>query len=77
MIPPPPAWAAASDDQVFRRQTDKFAYSIQIPSAMKEAPKPVKTHLDETNFASETVKGYQYGITVDPVRINSLKEVRM
>lgn len=41
---------------------------------MKEGSKPVKTHLDEVNFVSESVKRYQYGITVDPVRISSLKE---
>lgn len=41
---------------------------------MKEDSKPLKTHLDEVNFVSETIKRYQYGITVDPVRITSLKE---
>jgi uncharacterized protein YggU (UPF0235/DUF167 family) len=81
-ITPPIAWAAddaaANADVVtlFRRETDTVSYSITIPSGMKQSQKPVKTHLDEINFVSETVKGYQYGITVDPVRINSLKEVR-
>lgn len=50
-------------------------YDITIPSTMKEGSKPVKTHLDEVNFVSEDIKRYQYGITVDPVRIASLKEV--
>jgi hypothetical protein len=54
----------------------QVSYSINLPSTMKETSKPVKTHLDEVNFVSETTKGYQYGVTVDPVRISSLKEVR-
>jgi len=41
---------------------------------MKQGSKPLKTHLDEINFSSETVPKYQIGITVDPVRIKSLKE---
>jgi hypothetical protein len=52
-----------------------ISYQIELPSSMKESSKPVKTHLDEVNFSSESVKGYQYGVTVDPVRISSIKEV--
>eukprot|EP00535_Pseudo-nitzschia_heimii_P008192 CAMPEP_0197188448 /NCGR_PEP_ID=MMETSP1423-20130617/17814_1 /TAXON_ID=476441 /ORGANISM="Pseudo-nitzschia heimii, Strain UNC1101" /LENGTH=271 /DNA_ID=CAMNT_0042640281 /DNA_START=146 /DNA_END=961 /DNA_ORIENTATION=- len=51
-----------------------LSYQISIPITMKEGSKPVKTHLDEVNFVSDSVKRYQYGITVDPVRISSLKE---
>lgn len=73
-----PSQAAAEAEtkiqQPYQRQKDKIAYSIQIPIQFKETQKPLKTHLDEINFVSEDVKGYQYGITVDPVRINSLKE---
>jgi hypothetical protein len=57
-------------------QEKNLSFKIQIPSTLKQSQKPVKTHLDEVNFASETIKGYQFGITVDPVCINSLKEVR-
>ena len=64
-----------------RKQTvlnkKELNYQISIPSSMNEGSKPVKTHLDEVNFVSESVKRYQYGITVDPVRISSLKEVRV
>jgi hypothetical protein len=64
-----------------RKQTvlnkKELGYQISIPSTMNEGSKPVKTHLDEVNFVSESVKRYQYGITVDPVRISSLKEVRV
>jgi len=73
---------AADDDEASFLYTRKqivlnkkeLNYQISIPSSMKEGSKPVKTHLDEVNFMSETVKRYQYGITVDPVRISSLKE---
>jgi hypothetical protein len=58
------------------KQHQQVSYSINLPSSMKETSKPVKTHLDEVNFVSDGAKGYQYGITVDPVRISSLQEVR-
>ena len=72
--------AAGEDSFVYtRKQTvmnkKELNYQISIPSTMNEGSKPVKTHLDEVNFVSESVKRYQYGITVDPVRISSLKEV--
>ena len=57
-------------------EKNKLYYTIQIPNTMNQGQKPVKTHLDEVNFKSDSIKGYQLGITVDPVRINSLKEVR-
>jgi len=66
---------AAPPANAFDRTDPKFAYSIQIPESCKEGSKPVKTHQDEINFISGDIRGYQYGITVDPVRINSLKEV--
>jgi hypothetical protein len=70
--------AIADDSFLFERNQEKnVSYKIQIPPTLKQGQKPVKTHLDEVNFVSETIKGYQFGITVDPVRINSLKEVRM
>lgn len=78
-----PTLADAAEESSFvytRKQTvlnkKELVYQISIPSTMNEGSKPVKTHLDEINFVSESVKRYQYGITVDPVRISSLKEVR-
>ncbi|KAL7565030.1 hypothetical protein ACA910_020741 [Epithemia clementina (nom. ined.)] len=66
---------AGSDDAIYQKQTDKFGYAFQVPSNF-EAPskKPLPTHLDEVNFKSANVPGYQYGITVDPVRISSLAQ---
>jgi hypothetical protein len=78
-----PTLADAAEEASFvytRKQTvlnkKELGYQISIPSTLNEGSKPVKTHLDEVNFVSESVKRYQYGITVDPVRISSLKEVR-
>jgi hypothetical protein len=57
----------------FRREMNEFRYEIQIPSNMNGPErKPLKTHFDEVNFKSATVPGFEIGITVDPVRIDSL-----
>ena len=69
-ILPNPAFAA----EVFTRETDQFAYHFQPPDNFDAGNKPLRTHLDEINFKSESVAGYQYGITVDPVRIDSLRQ---
>ena len=69
-ILPTPAFAT----EVFTRQTDQFAYQFQPPENFGAGNKPLRTHLDEINFKSESVSGYQYGITVDPVRIESLRQ---
>jgi hypothetical protein len=58
---------------LFRRQTDQFAYQFQPPPGALTGGKPLKTHLDEVNFKIPT-NSMQFGITVDPVRINSLKD---
>ena len=51
----------------------RFAYQFQPPNGAIQTGKPLKTHLDEVNFkVPET--SIQFGITVDPVRINSLRE---
>ena len=61
---------------LFTRIGKGYEYSFQPPSGFKSNNKPLKTHLDEINFSLEGVRGYQYGITVDPVRIESLQQVR-
>jgi PsbP len=81
-LPLPPAWGGVSTnelftDGVFVSRTDSFGYQFTPPPVgFGEGPeqKPLKTHLDEYNFKSKIQSGYQYGITVDPVRINSLNE---
>lgn len=67
----PFAWAQDAD---FVRESKDFSYSFTPPPGFEVSNKPLKTHLDEMNFVSSDLKGYQYGITVDPVKIASLKE---
>lgn len=67
-----PSGPALAD--VYTRQTADFGYRFQPPENFGAGNKPLKTHLDEINFKSETIGGYQYGITVDPVRIKSLRQ---
>lgn len=74
-----PAFAvdtSASDttSSLFNRVGKGYEYNFQPPTGFKQSNKPLKTHLDEINFSLEGVRGYQYGITVDPVRIESLKQ---
>ena len=66
----PPAYAA-----VIERVDDQFAYRVSFPTDWADAPKPVRTHLHELLLSSPTgYKGGKLGITVDPVKINSLEE---
>jgi hypothetical protein len=66
--------ADASSETVFKRQTDRFSYLFEPPTDWAPQNKPLKTHLDEVNFKSPSISKYEYGITVDPVRIKSLRE---
>jgi hypothetical protein len=67
------SWAATGQDTNGVQQD----YAFQPPPNFEATQKPVKTHLQEVNYVSPDIKGYQYGITVDPVRINSLREVSL
>lgn len=74
----PPQSVLASDTtseyKTFVRDgKDNLHYSVKLPSSWSEpSNKPLKTHLDEVNFANNA--GSNIGITVDPVRISSLKQ---
>jgi hypothetical protein len=68
---------ASLTSQEYRKVTSDYAYSFVPPPNFVTGTKPLKTHLDEINFFSSGIRGYQIGITVDPVRISSLKEVNM
>jgi hypothetical protein len=66
---------ASAAAEAYKVQKKDIAYQFQPPpSGFEQTQKPVKTHLEEVNFKSSTVSGYLYGITVDPVRIDSLPE---
>lgn len=56
--------------------TDKFqfSYTVTPPPSFVASNKPLKTHLDEINFAPPDLRGYTLGITVDPVRISSIQQ---
>ena len=77
----PPSLARASGDndaaQPYVSRGDgkfQFAYTVTPPASFTSGNKPLKTHLDEKNFSPPDVRGYQFGVTVDPVRIKSIKE---
>jgi len=79
----PNAWAESSmtimsttDDSTRKRvvESEEFGYWVELPSGLEASPKPLKTHLDERNFSSTQNKKYQYGLTVDPVRIQHLSD---
>lgn len=67
-----PEFASAAEP--FVRQGKGYGYTFVPPEGFAPGKKPVQTHLDEVNFNLEGVPKYTYGVTVDPVRINSLKE---
>ncbi len=52
----------------------QFSYTVTPPSSFVASNKPLKTHLDEINFAPPDIRGYTLGITVDPVRISSIQQ---
>jgi PsbP len=67
--------ATYASSEVYTRETNQFTYTFSPPIGFPgPSQKPLKTHLDEVNFASTDISEYQFGITVDPVRIASLKE---
>lgn len=63
------------------RQGKDYGYVFHAPSNFRLTRKPIQTHLDELNWEplaqdgpGESKSSIMYGITVDPVRINSLTE---
>lgn len=65
---------AAEDDGSFIQRGNGFAFRFVPPPEMEAGAKPVKTHLFEINWKSQTTSKYTFGVTVDPVRIQNLKE---
>ena len=64
--------ALAADDEY---TGNGFAFKFVPPGGMEPGEKPVKTHLYEKNWKSSNLPKYTFGVTVDPVRIQSLQEV--
>ena len=73
---PSRVWAAEESDDPYVERGNGFAYRFVYPPDFEPGAKPVKTHLFEINWKSTNTPKYTFGITIDPVRINSLKEVR-
>ena len=71
-----PSRAQDEIENVYKRSNskNKFGYSLTLPPSFTESNKPLQTHLDEINLSDPNIKGYQIGITVDPIRIKSLKD---
>lgn len=64
--------AAVEADKAY--QNSKSGFQLAYPAEWKEAKKPVQTHQDEILFKSSSTKGTEVGITVDPVKIDSLSQ---
>jgi translation elongation factor EF-Ts len=69
-----PLPSLAADDSSYTRQTKDVAYTFTPPPSFEETKKPLPTHLDEVNFKSTAMRGYEFGIAVDPVRIKTLAD---
>ena len=72
-----PNIALADDDgktTLFSRTGKGFSYTFSPPYGFTEGNKPLKTHFDEINFSKEGIRGYQYGVTIDPVRLKTLSQ---
>ena len=49
--------------------SDKGLYSFEYSSDLSQSPKPLKTHKSEIYLKSETVKGFNVGLTVRRILI--------
>ena len=69
-VAPPTKPAFAS---VANLRDEQFGFTLSYPDDWVPAPKPVKTHLSESLLQSP-IKGVSLGVTVDPVKISSLRQ---
>jgi hypothetical protein len=61
---------AADLDQIYSSSEGHF--SFQHSSALIDSPKPLKTHKIESLLKSKDIKGYNIGVTVDPVKVEKI-----
>lgn len=71
--------AAAVQNQVYTRvrsdkQGKKFGFTLSVSPSMEPSNKPLQTHMDEVNLVYPEIRGYQYGITVDMIRLKNLRD---
>ncbi|CAN0152634.1 unnamed protein product, partial [Discosporangium mesarthrocarpum] len=50
------------------------SFQLSYPTGFVGFSKPLKTHKEEVNFKSEDTKGYEVGVVVDPVKLESLEK---
>ncbi|CAM9191479.1 unnamed protein product [Chrysoparadoxa australica] len=65
---------ASPDSQLSLYKAEDGTYSFMFPKDFVSYRKPLKTHLQEVNYKSQTSKGLEIGVAVDPVRIESLEK---
>jgi len=71
--PPPPS------RQIYTRvrsdkQGNKFGYTLNVDPTLEPSNKPLQTHLDEVNLLCPAIRGFQFGVTVDMIRLKNLRE---
>jgi hypothetical protein len=69
LLPRRSAAAAALSERV----DSQFGYRLAYPDDWSDASKPVRTHLHELLLSSPQGRGVKLGVTVDPVKIDSLE----
>ncbi|KAL1524115.1 hypothetical protein AB1Y20_019024 [Prymnesium parvum] len=71
----PPARVGASEPASTQLVTDAtFGYRLSLPQSWEAKPKPLRTHLHEVLYAAPGAGGLKVGLTVDPVKIQSLEQ---
>lgn len=53
---------------------EKGLFQFQYPKDYELSPKPLKTHQVEVLLKAKAIKGSNVGVTVDPVKIQSIEE---
>ena len=51
------------------------SFQVTYPDSFVVSPKPLKTHEIEFLSKSEDIKGYNFGVTVDRVKVNTIKDI--
>jgi hypothetical protein len=69
-----PTQADDSMPGLFERKDTQNAYQLSYPTDWSESGKPVKTHLHELLLAGPGAGRQKLGVTIDPVKIDSLEQ---
>ena len=55
--------------------TEANSFQVTYPDNFVVSPKPLKTHEIEFLSKSEDIKGYNFGVTVDRVKVDTIKDI--